>query len=198
MSVSFVFYLNKTKQAVAPRQCHPLNIISLQAHSKWLHLTLYGIYKLSHYFKDVEYFGLSKKVAIIKIRWEQISSWPKQEYYSIISGVSATVYWKYSWLLRSVAAEFISKLPSMLSSGLMPWIIKHSLIEKLTAILRTKTSVFRVYGPGASLLSHFFVNNHHFPKCQIDSWSKHSPADGQAVVPVHVSGVLHHQQAAMG
>lgn len=37
----------------------------------------------------------------------------------------------------------------------MPWIIKRSLIEKLTAILRRKTSVFRVYGPGPSLLSHF-------------------------------------------
>lgn len=159
---------------------------------------LYGIYKLSHYFKDEEYFGLSKEVALIKIRWEQISSWPKQEYYLIISGVSTTVYWKHSWHLRSVAAEFISKLPSTLSSTLMPWIIKHSLIEELTAISRRKTSVFRVYGPGASLLSCFFVNNHHFPKCQVDSWSKHSLADGHAVVPVHISGVLYHQQAAMG
>lgn len=120
---------------------------------------LYGIYKLFQYFKVVEYFGLSENVAKINIRWEQISTWPKQEHYSLIIGVSAGLQQlftkKYSWHLRSVAAEFISKLPSTLSSGLMPWIIKRSLIEKLTAILRRKTSVFRVYGPGASLLSHF-------------------------------------------
>lgn len=38
----------------------------------------------------------------------------------------------------------------------------------------------------------------HFPEREVDPWGKHSLTGGQAVVPVHVGGVLHHQQAAMG
>lgn len=44
----------------------------------------------------------------------------------------------------------------------------------------------------------FLGYSHQFPKCEVDSWGKHSLAGGQTVVPIHIGGVLHHQQAPMG
>lgn len=61
----------------------------------------------------------------------------------------------------------------------------------------TKTSLFRSRSPrwlNISLLS----PRQDFPEGEVDPGGQHPPAWGQAVVPVHVGGVLHEEQAAVG